>query len=82
MAQATGQSLELLQRKIDQLDAALHKAKRMQEKAASMAQLTRSGHVYVRPGATVNARILDSFRYRAGTSTARGGEGREKSRRN
>ncbi len=47
MAQATGQSLELLQRKIDQLDAALHKAQEMKEKATSMAQLTRSGHVYV-----------------------------------
>jgi len=47
MAQATGHSLEMLQRKIDQLDAALHKAQEMREKATSMAQLTRSGHVYV-----------------------------------
>jgi len=47
LAKATGESLELLQRRIQQLDAALHKAQELKEKATSMAQLTRSGHVYV-----------------------------------
>lgn len=47
LAKAKGESLELLQTRIQQLDAALHKAQEMKEKATSMAQLTRSGHVYV-----------------------------------
>ncbi len=44
---ARGEALEQLQLKIQQLDAALHKAHELKEKATSMAQLTRSGHVYV-----------------------------------
>ena len=47
LAQAKGDSLELLQQKIQHLDAALHKAHELKEKATSMAQLTRSGYVYV-----------------------------------
>lgn len=47
MAKAKGESLEPLQLKIEQLDAALHTAWEMKEKATSKAQLTRSGHVYV-----------------------------------
>lgn len=47
LAKAQGESLELLQTKIQHLDAALHKAQELKEKATSMAQLTRSGHVYV-----------------------------------
>jgi hypothetical protein len=47
MAKAQGESLAQLQLKIQHLDAALHKAHEMKEKATSMAQLTRSGHVYV-----------------------------------
>jgi LPXTG-motif cell wall-anchored protein len=47
LAKAKGDSLELLQQKIQQLDAALHKAHELKERATSMAQLTRSGHVYV-----------------------------------
>lgn len=47
MAKAKGEALEALKVKIEQLDAALHKAGEMKEKARSMAQLTRSGHVYV-----------------------------------
>ena len=46
MANAQGESLALLQLKIQHLDAALHKAHEMKEKATSMAQLTR-WHVYV-----------------------------------
>lgn len=47
LAQARGEALEQLQLKIKHLDAALHKAHEMKEKATSMAQLTRSGYVYV-----------------------------------
>jgi len=47
LAQARGEALELLQLKIKHLDAALHKAHEMKEKANSMAQLTKSGYVYV-----------------------------------
>lgn len=47
LAKARGDSLELLRQKVQQLDAALHKAKELKEKATSMAQLTRSGYVYV-----------------------------------
>jgi hypothetical protein len=47
LAKAQGESLAQLQLKIQHLDAALHKAHEMKEKASSMAQLTRSGHVYV-----------------------------------
>jgi hypothetical protein len=47
MAQAQGEKLGLLNLKIQQLDAALQKAREMKEKATTMARLTRSGHVYV-----------------------------------
>lgn len=47
LAKAKGDSIELLNTKIAQLDAALHKAQEQKEKANSMAQLTRSGYVYV-----------------------------------
>ena len=47
LEKAQGESLAQLQVKIQHLDAALHKAHEMKEKATSMAQLTRSGHVYV-----------------------------------
>jgi hypothetical protein len=47
LAQARGEALEQLQLKIQHLDAALHKSQELKEKATSMAQLTRSGHVYV-----------------------------------
>jgi hypothetical protein len=47
LAQARGEALEQLQLKIQHLDAALHKAQELKQKATSMAQLTRSGHVYV-----------------------------------
>jgi hypothetical protein len=47
MAKAEGAKLEELQLKIKNLDEALHKAQTMKEKVRMMAQLTRSGHVYV-----------------------------------
>ena len=47
LAKAKGEALSTLQLKIQQLDAALHKAQELKQKATSMAQLTRSGHVYV-----------------------------------
>lgn len=47
LAEARGEALEQLQLKIKHLDAALHKAHEMKERATSMAQLTRSGYVYV-----------------------------------
>lgn len=47
IAEARGEALEVLQMKIQHLDAALHKAHELKEKAICMAQLTRSGHVYV-----------------------------------
>lgn len=47
LARAKGEALDQLQTKIRQLDAALHRAREMKDKATSMAQLTRSGHVYV-----------------------------------
>jgi hypothetical protein len=47
LARAQGEALDQLQAKIQHLDAALHTAHEMKEKATSMAQLTRSGHVYV-----------------------------------
>jgi len=47
LAQTKGAALEELQLKIKNLDAALHKAQELKEKANSMAQLTRSGHVYI-----------------------------------
>lgn len=47
LAKAKGEALSVLQLKIQQLDAALHKAQELKQKATSMAQLTRSGHVYV-----------------------------------
>jgi hypothetical protein len=47
LAQARGEALEQLQLRIQHLDAALHRAHEMKEKATSMAMLTRSGHVYV-----------------------------------
>lgn len=47
LAHARGEALEQLQLKIKHLDAALHKAHEMKERATSMAQLTRSGYVYV-----------------------------------
>jgi hypothetical protein len=47
MQSAQGEALALLQQKIQNLDAALHVAHEKKERAKSMAQLTRSGHVYV-----------------------------------
>jgi hypothetical protein len=47
MQRASGSALALLQQKMANLDAALHRAQEMKEKARCMAQLTRSGHVYV-----------------------------------
>lgn len=47
MAKAKGAALEELNSRIAQLDQALHKAHELKDKATSMAQLTRSGHVYV-----------------------------------
>jgi len=47
LAQAKGAALEELQLRIRNLDAALHKAQERKEKANSMAQLTRSGYVYI-----------------------------------
>jgi hypothetical protein len=47
LAQAKGAALEELQLKIKNLDAALHTARERKEKANSMAQLTRSGYVYI-----------------------------------
>lgn len=47
LAKAKGEALETLQLKIQQLDAALHRSQERKEKATSMAQLTRSGHVYI-----------------------------------
>ena len=47
LAAARGEALEQLQLKIKHLDAALHKAHERKEQATSMAQLTRSGYVYI-----------------------------------
>lgn len=47
LAKAKGEALETLQLRIQQLDAALHESQARKEKANSMAQLTRSGYVYV-----------------------------------
>jgi hypothetical protein len=47
LAKAKGAALEELNSRIQQLDQALHKAHELKDKATSMAQLTRSGHVYV-----------------------------------
>jgi hypothetical protein len=47
MEKASGEALALLQRKMEHLDAALHRAQELKEKARCMAQLTRSGHVYI-----------------------------------
>lgn len=47
MAKAEGEALTQLELKIAQLDQALEKARELKDKATSMAQLTRSGHVYV-----------------------------------
>ncbi|MBN2575300.1 MAG: DUF4041 domain-containing protein, partial [Deltaproteobacteria bacterium] len=47
LAKAKGEALEELKLKIQHLDTALHKASEMKERANSMAQLTRSGHVYI-----------------------------------
>jgi hypothetical protein len=47
LAKAKGDALTELNSKIEQLNQALQKAKDMKDKATTMAQLTRSGHVYV-----------------------------------
>ena len=47
MAKAKGEALADLQVRVQQLDDALDRAREMKDKAVSMAQLTRSGHVYV-----------------------------------
>lgn len=47
MARAKGAALDELQSKIQQLGQALQRAREMKEKATTMAQLTKSGHVYI-----------------------------------
>jgi len=47
LALAEGAALERLQERISHLDAALQRARELKERATTMAQLTRSGHVYV-----------------------------------
>jgi hypothetical protein len=47
LALAQGAALARLQERIGHLDAALQRARELKERATTMAQLTRSGHVYV-----------------------------------
>lgn len=44
---ATGKELEKLQQKVQEMERQLKAAHEMKERAASMAQLTKSGHVYI-----------------------------------